>query len=49
MSEKLFFSQDLINAWCDENEVEVKQVGHVVGAIQGKHGHEDSVIAMVWY
>lgn len=37
-----------INEWLDAEEIEVKYVGHVVGAMQGK-STEPNVIVLVWY
>jgi hypothetical protein len=40
--------ENQINDWLDSQEIEVKQVGHVVGMMEGKHT-EPNVIVMVWY
>jgi hypothetical protein len=46
----LEFMQDQINQWLDAHpEIEVKQVGHMVGEFSGKSSHEPNVIVMVWY
>jgi len=37
-----------INDWLDDEGIEVKQVGHVVGMLEGKHT-EPNVIVLVWY
>ncbi len=39
---------DQINEWLDENEVEVKFVGQVVGTMEGKTP-EPNLIITVWY
>jgi len=40
--------QHHINEWLDSEEIEVKQVGHVVGTMQGK-STEPNLIVVVWY
>lgn len=40
--------EDAINEWLDDNEVEVKQVGHVIGTLEGKKP-EPNVIVMIWH
>ncbi len=42
------YMENQINDWLDSEQVEVKQVGHVVGMMEGKHS-EPNVIVMVWY
>jgi len=37
-----------INEWIDAEEIEVKHVGHVVGAMQGK-STEPNIIVIIWY
>lgn len=37
-----------INQWLDSENIEVKQVGHLVGTVEGKTP-EPNVIVMVWY
>jgi hypothetical protein len=40
--------ETIINEWLDEEEIEVKHVGHVIGTLQGKTA-EPNMIVMVWY
>jgi hypothetical protein len=40
--------ENQINDWLDSGQIEVKQVGHVVGMMEGKHT-EPNVIVIVWY
>lgn len=40
--------QDQINTWLDDENIDVKHVGHMVGALEGKHT-EPNIIVMVWY
>lgn len=37
-----------INEWLDSEEIEVKQVGHIIGTMEGK-SREPNLILMVWY
>ena len=37
-----------INEWLDDEEIEVKHVGHVIGVLEGKRS-EPNLIVMVWY
>jgi hypothetical protein len=37
-----------INSWLDDEDVDVKHVGHVVGAMEGKHT-EPNIIVLIWY
>ena len=37
-----------INEWLDAAEVEVKQVGHIIGTMEGK-SPEPNLIMVVWY
>ncbi len=37
-----------INTWLDGENIEVKQVGHVVGILEGKT-QEPNLFVMVWY
>ena len=37
-----------INEWIDDNEIEVKNVGHVIGVMMGKT-REENLFVMVWY
>ena len=40
--------QNQINAWLDDEDVDIKHVGHMVGALEGKHT-EPNIIVVVWY
>ena len=40
--------ENQINAWLDDENIDVKHVGHIVGAMEGKHT-EPNIIVMVWY
>jgi len=40
--------ENQINEWIDDEGVEVKHVGHMVGLMEGKHT-EPNVIVIVWY
>ena len=40
--------EDQINAWLDSEHVEVKQVGHNIGTLQGKLA-EENLIVTIWY
>lgn len=44
----LEFMQHQINEWLDNNEIEIKQVGHLVGTMEGKRP-EPNLLVMVWY
>ena len=37
-----------INTWVDDEEIEVKHVGHVIGIMEGKRS-EPNMLVMVWY
>ena len=37
-----------INAWLDDEDIDVKYVSHMVGAMEGKHT-EPNIIVVVWY
>lgn len=37
-----------INDWLDEEDIDVKHVGHLVGAMEGKHT-EPNIIVVIWY
>jgi len=39
---------DQINEWLDENEVEIKFIGQVVGTMEGKTP-EPNLIVTIWY
>lgn len=40
--------EEQINDWIDDEAIEVKHVGHVVGTMEGKRA-EPNLIVMVWY
>jgi len=40
--------ENQINEWLDDNEIEIKQVGHLVGTLEGKRP-EPNLLVMVWY
>lgn len=40
--------QSNINEWIDNNEIEIKHVGHVIGLMEGK-SPEPNIFVMVWY
>lgn len=40
--------EEQINTWLDHEEIEVKEVGHVVGEMVGKT-REQNLIVLVWY
>jgi hypothetical protein len=40
--------ENQINAWLDDENIDIKHVGHLVGALEGKHT-EPNVIVMIWY
>jgi len=40
--------ENQINAWLDDADIDIKHVGHIVGALEGKHT-EPNIIVMVWY
>ena len=40
--------QDQINEWIDGDEIEVKQVGHNIGILQGKI-NEENIFVTIWY
>lgn len=40
--------QGIINEWLDSEQIEVKQVGHLIGTLEGKNPGPN-LIAMVWY
>ena len=44
----LEYMQMNINEWIDDNEIEVKHVGHMIGTMEGKNP-EPNMIVMVWY
>jgi hypothetical protein len=40
--------ENQINTWLDDEEIDVKHVGHMVGAMEGKHT-EPNIIVFIWY
>ena len=44
----LDFMEHQINQWLDAENIEVKQVGHVIGVMEGKTP-EPNLIVMVWF
>jgi hypothetical protein len=44
----LDFMQNQINEWIDSDRIEVKQVGQVIGVMEGKIA-EPNLIVTVWY
>jgi len=40
--------QEHINEWLDSDDIDVKEVGHLIGTMHGKID-EDNIIVMVWY
>lgn len=44
----LDFMENQINQWLDTEAIEVKNVGHIIGTMEGKTP-EPNVIVMVWY
>jgi len=36
------------NEWLDSDDIDVKEVGHLIGTMHGKID-EDNIIVMVWY
>jgi len=44
----LEFMENQINDWIDGDQIEVKQVGHVIGTMEGKRP-EPNLLVMVWY
>ena len=40
--------QESINEWIDGDKIEVKEVGHLIGVMEGKTP-EPNMIIMVWY
>jgi len=44
----LHIMEEQINDWLDGEQIEVKQVGHLVGTLTGKTA-EENVIVLVWY
>lgn len=44
----LLHMENTINEWIDEEKIEVKHVGHVIGTLEGKRA-EPNLIIVVWY
>ena len=44
----LAYMENHINRWLDDDQIEIKHVGHVIGTMEGKRP-EPNVIVMVWY
>ncbi len=44
----LEYMENQINDWIDDSEIDVKEVGHMVGTMEGKRA-EPNVIVIVWY
>ncbi|MBN1943733.1 MAG: hypothetical protein JW849_10615 [Phycisphaerae bacterium] len=44
----LLHMENMINEWIEEEKLEVKHVGHVIGTLEGKRA-EPNLIVMVWY
>jgi len=40
--------QEHINEWLDSDDIDVKDVGHLIGTMHGKID-EDNIIILVWY
>ena len=40
--------EEHINDWLDSDDIDVKEVGHLIGTMHGKTD-EDNIIVMVWY
>ncbi|MDP6047784.1 MAG: hypothetical protein QGG25_19390 [Phycisphaerae bacterium] len=40
--------QEHINDWLDSDDIDVKDVGHLIGTMHGKID-EDNIIVMIWY
>jgi hypothetical protein len=40
--------EEHINDWLDSDDIDVKDVGHLIGTMHGKTA-EDNVIVLVWY
>jgi len=44
----LEFMEHQINDWLDSDEIEVKDVGHIIGIMEGKRP-EPNLMVVVWY
>jgi len=40
--------ENQINMWLDDEEIDVKHIGHMVGLLEGKHT-EPNIVVMIWY
>jgi hypothetical protein len=40
--------ENQINTWVDDEDVDIKHIGHMIGAMEGKHT-EPNIILVVWY
>ena len=40
--------EEHINDWLDSDDIDVKDIGHLIGTMHGKTD-EDNIIVMVWY
>ncbi|MDP6636305.1 MAG: hypothetical protein QGG42_15500 [Phycisphaerae bacterium] len=40
--------EEHINDWLDSDDIDVKEVGHLIGTMHGK-SDEDNIIVLVWY
>jgi hypothetical protein len=40
--------ENQINTWLDDEDIDIKHVGHMIGAMEGKHT-EPNIIVVVWY
>jgi len=40
--------EEHVNDWLDSDDIDVKQVGHLIGTMHGKTD-EDNIIVLVWY
>jgi hypothetical protein len=40
--------ENQINVWLDDENIDVKHIGHLVGALEGKHT-EPNIIVVIWY
>ena len=44
----LEYMESQINEWIDGEKIEVKQVGHIIGTMEGKRP-EPNLLVMIWY
>ena len=44
----LSFMEKQINEWLDGDQIEIKQIGHVIGIMEGKRP-EPNLMVVVWY